>query len=233
MKEQEKTGVKPFFVSVEGVDGAGKSTNMDYIAEVFREKTGREIVFAKDPGGTPVAQKCRETVKNNQMGVKTATMLFYAARSSLIDEVINPALEEGKIVISDRFNDSTFAYQCGAGGLDAEFFDTIDRLVVGDRQPDMTIFFDVPLDVSKSRRDTRGKNEDWLEQKLDRNFMETRQAYFERINRNPQRYAIVDGSLPLAKVRMEIENAIDAFVKKNEIAQKNESGTQKKQMPAR
>ena len=146
MNDSNKKGL---FITVEGVDGAGKSTAMAWLAEQITAQ--RTTVLTREPGGTPLGECLRELLLHEKMDLETETLLMFAARREHIAQVILPALARGEVVISDRFTDATFAYQGGGRGVAFDKITQLERWVQGDLQPDFTLLFDVPLDVACSR----------------------------------------------------------------------------------
>lgn len=214
------------FITLEGVDAAGKSSHVEAICEHIQNRTGREVIMTREPGGTPLAEQLRDLVKNVDMSVETETLLLNAGRQDHIDRIIKPALQDNKIVVCDRFTDSTYAYQGGAKGLDKDKINALKDWVQGNLEPELTLYFDVPLEVSKSRRDSRGEADDRLEQAMDANFTSLRQAYLQLADKNPQRIVIIDGTPDITQVRQNVLQAVDRFLL-------NQSMTPEKSAPKR
>jgi dTMP kinase len=191
------------FITLEGVDGAGKSTHIPYIAELLRAK-GREVVLTREPGGTPLGEKLRELLLHQAMSPQTETLLMFAARYEHLQQVILPALERGAIVLSDRFTDASFAYQHGGRGVSADMVKTLERLVQGELQPDLTLLFDVPVEVSCQRL-SGARDPDRFEQENASFFQKIRDAYLQRAAEFPQRFRIIDANRPLEIIKNELE----------------------------
>ncbi|MEO8332317.1 MAG: dTMP kinase, partial [Gallionella sp.] len=138
------------FITFEGVDGAGKSTHLAWFADELRNR-GLDVVVTREPGGTSLGEQLREILLNQQMSIGAEALLMFAARFEHIEQVIKPALSSGKWVISDRFSDASFAYQGAGRGLDWNKLKQLEQWVHGDLQPDLTIFFDVPIEVARQR----------------------------------------------------------------------------------
>ena len=138
------------FITFEGVDGAGKSTHLAWFADALRQR-GHDVVVTREPGGTPLGERLREILLSQTMCIGTEALLMFAARMEHIEQVIKPALSAGKWVISDRFSDASFAYQGGGRGLDWDKLSQLEQWVHGDLQPDLTLFFDVPVEVARQR----------------------------------------------------------------------------------
>ena len=198
------------FITVEGVDGAGKSTAMEWLAE--RIAAQRTIVRTREPGGTPLGEQLRSLLLHESMDLETETLLMFAARREHIAQVILPALARGEVVMSDRFTDATFAYQGGGRGVPLAKIEELERWVQGDLQPDLTLLFDVPLEVARSRIAARAEQTlealDKFENESFEFFKRTREAYLARATANPQRVAIIDSTQSLDAVKAQIAQAI-------------------------
>jgi dTMP kinase len=191
------------FITFEGVDGAGKSTHLAWFADVMR-KRGLDVVVTREPGGTPLGEQLREILLNQTMSIGTETLLMFAARLEHIEQVIKPALRAGKWVISDRFSDASFAYQGGGRGMDWEKLRQLEQWVHPDLQPDLTLFFDVPVEVARQRL-ANNVSLDRFEQEQSDFFERVRAGYNKRIQENPQRYAVIDAAQTLESVKQELE----------------------------
>ena len=188
-----------FFVSFEGIDGAGKSTHIDAFAKLMEASfPQRKVVVTREPGGTPLGEQLRHLLLDAPMDLETEALLMFAARREHLAQVIQPALYAGNIVVSDRFTDASFAYQGGGRGLNLEKLNTLERWVQGQPngeilQPDLTILFDLPGSVAESRR-SKVREPDKFE-KMDLNFFEkVRQEYLRRAKEDPARFHIVDAT---------------------------------------
>lgn len=147
------------FITLEGPEGAGKSTNREYLAEHLRAH-GLDVVLTREPGGTPLAERIRELLlapSDETMDADTELLLVFAARAQHLAQVIRPALARGAIVLCDRFTDATYAYQGGGRGLSVERIATLETFVQGDLRPDLTLVFDLPVEVGLSRAAARGR----------------------------------------------------------------------------
>ena len=196
------------FITLEGIDGAGKSTHVGGIADFLRGR-GKEIVVTREPGGTPLAEKLRELVLSQSMDVETETLLVFAARREHIAQVIAPALSAGRWVISDRFTDATYAYQGAGRGMPAEKIAALERWVHDDLQPDLTLVFDAPVEVALSRlakaRTDRFERED-------RGFFErVRGEYLTRAAADPGRMRVIQGGRPLTEVKKIVEDIVSTI----------------------
>ena len=201
--------MKPQFITLDGIDGAGKSTNLAVIKAWF-ERRGLPVLFTREPGGTPVGEALREILLNpeTKAGLRAETLMMFAARMQHIEEVILPALSDGNHVGSDLFTVATFAYRGGGGGMPSEDIEILEHWVQGGLRPDLTLLLDVPLEVSMARiGQTREK--DRFEQEQADFFMRVRGVYLNRAAACPERYAVIDSNLGLDEVRNTIENVLD------------------------
>ena len=188
-----------YFISFEGIDGAGKSTHIDSFCKLMKGRyPEREVVVTREPGGTALGEQLRSLLLNAPMNLETEALLMFAARREHIAQVIEPALKAGKIVISDRFTDASFAYQGGGRGLSIAKLNDLERWVQGQAdgsllQPNLTILFDLPGEVAEARR-SKVRTPDKFE-KMDLNFFErVRQEYLRRARENPKRFYLVDAT---------------------------------------
>ena len=207
--------MKPRFITLDGIDGAGKSTNLAVIKAWF-EKHKLPVLFTREPGGTPAGEALREILLNpaTQVSLRTETLLMFAARQQHLETVILPALKNGTHVVSDRFTDATFAYQGGGRGVPLQDIATLEHWVQGDFRPDLTLLLDVPLEVSMARiNQTREK--DRFEQEEAEFFNQVREVYLQRANEQPERYAVIDSSQSLDAVKNQIETALDSHFELN------------------
>lgn len=202
--------MKPRFITLDGIDGAGKSTNLAVMKAWF-EKHQLPVLFTREPGGTPAGEALREILLNpaTQVSLRTETLLMFAARQQHLETVILPALKNGTHVVSDRFTDATFAYQGGGRGVPLQDIATLEHWVQGDFRPDLTLLLDVPLEVSMARiNQTREK--DRFEQEAAEFFNRVWEVYLQRAAKQPERYAVIDSSQSLDAVKTQIETALDS-----------------------
>jgi len=201
--------MKPRFITLDGIDGAGKSTNLAVMKAWF-EKHQLPVLFTREPGGTPAGEALREILLNpaTQVSLRTETLLMFAARQQHLETVILPALKNGTHVISDRFTDATFAYQGGGRGVPLQDIATLEHWVQGDFRPDLTLLLDVPLEVSMARI-SQTREKDRFEQEEAEFFNRVREVYLQRANEQPERYAVIDSSQSLDAVKNQIETALD------------------------
>ena len=188
-----------YFISFEGIDGAGKSTHVDAFRNLMQERyPDKEVVMTREPGGTTLGEQLRTLLLDAPMNLETEALLMFAARREHLAQLIEPALEAGKIVISDRFTDASFAYQGGGRGLSLDKLNALERWVQGQPdgsllQPNLTILFDLPGEVAEARR-SKARAPDKFE-KMDLSFFErVRQEYLRRAKEDPKRFHLVDAT---------------------------------------
>lgn len=192
------------FISLEGVDGAGKSTHLEWIASRLKA-LGKDVVVTREPGGTPIGESLRQLVLTQPMALETEALLIFAARSEHLVKVIRPALETGRWVLSDRFTDATFAYQGGGRGLARERIWELEAWVQNGLQPDLTLFFDVPLDVARERLIAQRTTLDRFERENLEFFERVHAAYLDRVAGHPARFRRIDGTESREKVKQKLE----------------------------
>ena len=198
---------KPLFISLEGVDGAGKTTHIHFIEDYFRTK-GLPFYMTREPGGTDLGEKLRLLLLHEEMDALTETMLMFAARCEHIQTIIKPKLDQGITVVSDRFTDATYAYQAGGKGVDARSIDVLKSLVQKDLDPDLTFLFDVPVEISIERlKDTRTMDKFEREEP---SFHQTiRNAYLDLAQSFPQRFHVLNGTHAIEAIQDEIKLMLD------------------------
>ncbi|MCE9550612.1 MAG: dTMP kinase [Betaproteobacteria bacterium] len=197
---------KAKFITFEGVDGAGKSTHLAWFAEALR-KRGKEVLVTREPGGTPLGECLRDILLNQSMYVETEALLMFAARFEHIEQVIKPALERGTWVVSDRFSDASFAYQGGGRGMKLEKLEQLECWVHESFQPDLTLLFDLPIEVARQRL-SKNITLDRFEQERDCFFEKVRHAYLERCKKHPDRIMLIDAAQTPEKVKVNLEKLI-------------------------
>lgn len=195
------------FITLEGIDGAGKSTHHGWLVE-FLAQRGKRVVATREPGGTALGEKLRELLLKEEMHLETEALLMFAARREHLDKVILPALMRGDWVVSDRFTDASFAYQGGGRGLAKEKLAVLENWVQGQLQPDLTLLFDAPVEVAQTRLASTGNQPDRFEQEQREFFERVRGAYLERAALEPQRIVCIDAALSLANIRLILEKTI-------------------------
>jgi len=201
--------VTGLFITLEGPEGAGKSTNREYLAQRLREH-GLDVVLTREPGGTPLAERVRELLlapADEPMASDTELLLVFAARAQHLAQVIRPALARGAVVLCDRFTDATYAYQGGGRGLSFQRIEQLECFVQGDLRPDLTLIFDLPVEIGLSRAAARGRL-DRFEQEGLAFFEAVRSAYLDRAREVPQRYRVIDAGQSLSAVQRDLETLV-------------------------
>jgi dTMP kinase len=192
------------FVTLEGIDGAGKSTQHAWLVEFLRAQ-GREVVATREPGGTPLGEKLRGILLADSMHLETEALLMFAARREHVAQVIQPALDRGAWVVCDRFTDASLAYQGGGRGLAAGKLSSLADWVLGDLKPDLTLLFDAPVEVAMARLRANTANPDRFEQEQSAFFERVRNRYLDIARSDPVRVKVIDARLPLIEVQKQIE----------------------------
>lgn len=195
------------FISFEGIDGAGKSTQHAWTIKHLREQ-GHVVVATREPGGTPLGEKLRALLLAQSMHLETEALLMFAARREHIAQVIEPALQRGEWVICDRFVDASFAYQGGGRGLAWEKLERLAEWTLGGLQPDLTLIFDAPVAIAQQRLHAATANPDRFEQEKADFFERVRAAYLRIARENPQRVRLIDASQGLVDINKELEKII-------------------------
>jgi dTMP kinase len=194
------------FITVEGIDGAGKSSHLEFLASAIGAR-GAQVVVTREPGGTPLGEKLRELVLHEPMEGTTEALLMFAARREHLVRVIEPALARGAWVLSDRFSDATYAYQCGGRGLDRAVFRSLAALVHPHRNPDATFLFDLDPAVAHARQRAQSRTPDKFEREAGEFFRRVREAYLERAREDPLRVHVVEASGDMDMVRARLAAA--------------------------
>jgi dTMP kinase len=200
------------FITLEGTEGVGKSSNLARI-EQHLDELGIEVLVTREPGGTPFGEQVREWILNAEHGCISAeveAMLMFAARGYHLDNVIRPALTAGRWVICDRFTDATYAYQGGGRGVDPAFLDALRKAVHADLNPDLTLLFDAPVDIGRSRIAYRAA--DHFEREGREFFERVRDRYLAIAASEPSRFRIIDATASLEEVQTQVSHALRAFV---------------------
>ena len=197
------------FITFEGVDGAGKSTHLNWFADCLRAR-GIDLLVTREPGGTPLGEKLREILLHEPMHAETEALLMFAARREHIAQVIKPALERGTWVISDRFTDASFAYQGGGRGVAVEKLEQLEYWVQGDLQPDLTLLFDIPVEVARQRLSNNVMLDKFEQEKSDF-FEKVRNAYLSRSQKNPSRFAVIRAEKTPDEVKASLEKIISSI----------------------
>lgn len=198
------------FITLEGIDGAGKSTHLGWLVDTLRGR-GREVVQTREPGGTPLGEKLRALLLHDPMDQDTETLLMFAARREHIAKVIGPALDAGRWVVSDRFTDATFAYQGGGRGLDWARIEALESWVHGALQPDLTLLFDLPEEIAAVRLQGTGAAPDRFEREKAEFFGRVRGAYLRRAAQFPSRFRVIDSRKAVDEIKKELEVVISTI----------------------
>lgn len=202
------------FITLEGIDGAGKSTQIDVIADRLRAH-GADLVITREPGGTAVGEALRSVVLHQPMTARTETLVIFAARAEHVATVVEPALAAGRWVLCDRFTDATFAYQGGGRGVSDADIAVLEQWVHGALQPDLTLLFDVPPEVAARRlaaRSGESGEADRFEREQAAFFTRVRDAYAARARRYPQRFVLIDGTRDPSHVRAQVEEQLGKWL---------------------
>lgn len=194
------------FITLEGMDGAGKSTHIPTIIAALQAK-GLQVVSTREPGGTVLGESLRNLLLHQPMHAETEALLMFAARREHIAQVIEPALASGAYVVSDRFSDASFAYQSGGRGVPAVKIEQLEAWVHADLQPDLTILFDVPVEVSVARL-AGARSPDKFEQQDAAFFTRIRNAYLQRAEASPERFHVINGNQPIEQVEQALMQII-------------------------
>lgn len=208
------TNLGGLFISFEGIDGAGKSTHIEGLAQAFRAQ-GRVVTLSREPGGTPLAEKLRVMVLNDEMDAMTEALLVFAARRDHLQKLIEPALARGEVVLCDRFTDATFAYQGGGRGFDLQTLSILEQWVqtvrgVGPdfiRQPDLTVWFDLPAEIAAQRL-AGARTPDKFEAQPVEFFRRVSQGYLDRMTAFPGRFARIKADNTRDAVWQDVLNAL-------------------------
>ncbi|HHH36010.1 MAG TPA: dTMP kinase [Gammaproteobacteria bacterium] len=201
------------FITVEGIEGVGKSTNLRFIKE-YLGKHGLEVVMTREPGGTTLGEKLRTLLLdpgNESMAVDTELLLMFAARAEHLAALIRPALARGSYVVCDRFTDATYAYQGGGRGVPASRIAVLENWVQGDLRPHLTLLLDLPPEVGRQRASGRGEA-DRFEREENAFFQRVRACYLQRAREEPERFRIIDAGRPLEEVQASLAEALEAWL---------------------
>jgi dTMP kinase len=203
--------VKAKFITFEGIDGAGKSSHVNFVADYLRQHSV-QVVTTREPGGTPLGETIREIVLNQKMHADTEVLLVFAARREHLAVVIEPALQRGETVICDRFTDSSYAYQCGGRGLNTSTVALFEQFVHGNRQPDLTFLFDAPVATARERLDQNTVAQDKFEREQEAFFSRVRAAYLARASEFPARIKVIDSARSIDAIRADLQSHLDTLL---------------------
>jgi dTMP kinase len=203
--------MKGQFITIEGIEGAGKSTQLAFIKDYLIQK-GIDLVVTREPGGTELGEKIRSLLlapSDQPMAVDTELLLMFAARAEHMDKVIKPALDAGKWVLSDRFTDATFAYQGGGRGISTQRITDLANWTLGNFKPDMTLLFDLPVELGQQRVMSRNQGKDRFEQEKVDFFQKIRQCYLDRAQDEPERIKVVDSSQSIEQIQAQLVHILN------------------------
>lgn len=198
--------MNPFFITIEGIEGAGKSTQLAFIQRYLSEQ-GKQLTVTREPGGTDLGEKIRTlllTPTETGMAVDTELLLMFSARAEHVAQVIKPALNKGNWVLSDRFTDATFAYQGGGRGIDQQRITELAAWTLNGLQPDLTLLFDLPVELGQQRVLSRNEGVDRFEQEKVDFFQRIRSCYLERAQQEPDRIKVIDSSRSIADIESQL-----------------------------
>jgi dTMP kinase len=207
---QESSAVPGKFISFEGIDGAGKSTHIGFVADLLTGR-GKTVMASREPGGTGLGEKLRELVLHEKMHLETEALLMFASRREHMAQVIEPAMARGEWVISDRFTDASFAYQGGGRGLDRAKLEALEQWVHPNLQPDLTLLFDVPLEVARARLDATRTLDKFEQEKADF-FNACRKEYLRRAAQFPDRIAVIDSTRSIEETRARLTSVVEKLL---------------------
>lgn len=198
------------FITFEGIDGAGKSTHIGFVTDYLASR-GKQIVSSREPGGTPLGEKLRDLLLHEKMHLETEALLMFASRREHIAQVIEPNLAAGKWVLSDRFTDASFAYQSGGRGLPRARMEALEAWVHPALQPDLTLLFDVPLEVARQRLDAT-RTLDKFEREQADFFAKCRAEYLRRAQQFPERFVVVDSTRSIADIQASLAQVLEKLL---------------------
>ncbi len=204
------------FISLEGTEGAGKSTALQFIKQ-YLLKANIDVVWTREPGGTEVAEDIRRLVLHpmsfEEIEPETELLLMFAARAQHMKKYILPALNAGKWIATDRFIDASYAYQGGGRGMEMNYIAMLDKWIVGTNYPHLTLLLDIPPEIGFQRAELRGAEKDRIEEEKMEFFVRVRDVYLQRAKQDPARIKIIDANVPLFAVESQIRNVLDEFIK--------------------
>ncbi|HEX6268469.1 MAG TPA: dTMP kinase [Burkholderiales bacterium] len=197
------------FITLEGVDGAGKSTHLQFVADALAASSGRPVIVTREPGGTDLAERLREAILSEPMEPLAETLLIAAARADHVARVIRPALEAGSSVVCDRFYDATIAYQGAGKGVPLELIERLGAAAHPGLHPDRTLVFDCSYEVARQRLGASGRKLDRFEREDQAFFDRVRNAYLSRAKAEPARIRVIDAAAELAQIRRQLKQALE------------------------
>lgn len=198
------------FITFEGIDGAGKSTHIGFVTDYLTAR-GKRVVSSREPGGTPLGERLRDLLLHEKMHLETEALLMFASRREHIAQVIAPQMALGHWVLSDRFTDASFAYQSGGRGLERAKMEALERWVHPDLQPDLTLLFDVPLDVARQRLDAT-RTLDKFEREQADFFEKCRSEYLRRAAQFPERIVVIDSTRSIEAIQERLAEVLEKLL---------------------
>lgn len=199
------------FITFEGIDGAGKSTHIQWLTDYLKSKN-IDVISTREPGGTDLGEQIRNMLLNQDMHVKTEALLMFASRNEHIQKIIKPNLKNNKWVISDRFTDASYAYQGGGRGLNQDEIKVLENWTHLGLQPDCTLLFDLPLEIAQQRINSERKLDRFEQEKQDF-FLRTKNTYLKRAQQYSDRFLVLDSSQEITTIRKQIKEKIDSLIK--------------------
>ena len=196
------------FITLEGVDGAGKSTHLQFVADALGAASGGHVIVTREPGGTELAERLREAILSQPMAPLAETLLILAARADHVAKVIRPALEAGSTVVCDRFHDATVAYQGAGKGVPLELIGRLAEAAYPGLKPDRTLLFDCSYEISRQRLEASGKQLDRFERQDQGFFERVRNAYLSLARAEPARVCVIDAAADIARIRRQLQQAL-------------------------
>lgn len=194
------------FITLEGPEGAGKTTNRAFLAD-FLQRQGLPVTLTREPGGTPLAEEIRHLLlapRDEPVATDTELLLMFAGRAQHLEQLIKPALARGEVVLCDRFTDASYAYQGGGRGVDSQRIATLEQFVQADLRPDLTLLFDLPIEAGMARAKARGQLDRFEQERADF-FNRIRNTYLMRAEQEPERFVIINADQPLAQVQADLQ----------------------------
>jgi len=201
------------FITIEGIEGAGKSTQLAFIKDYLSQR-GTELVVTREPGGTALGEQIRSLLlspSDNVMAVDTELLLMFAARAEHVAQVIKPALAAGQWVLSDRFTDATFAYQGGGRGIAQQRIQQLADWTLGELKPDVTFLFDLPVELGQQRVISRNEAKDRFEQEKVDFFQKIRDCYLQRAQHEPERMKVIDSSRSIEEIQQQLVQILEGL----------------------
>ncbi len=192
-----------YFITLEGSEGAGKSSNLEYIGQVLQQ-TGKDVLLTREPGGTSVGEKIRTILlEGGDIHPYTELLLMFAARAEHVTTVVKPALEQGKWVVCDRFTDASYAYQGGGRGVELAFIASLEQHVQDSLRPDLCLLFDLPVEIGLARARSRGQADRFESEQIDF-FQKVRDAYLKRAELKPYPFEIIEAQRSPSRVKQQL-----------------------------